>query len=407
DQTQIERSLSVAEKIAARAIVTEPPKTKKIVDTFGFLRKRPPEALVEVFPGFTHKIPRGAEDRFVKPEFIEIIQGYPTYRKEYAGWGGVQHFAVASVVTQDGYYRVRIKAKVDNRGRTEKNKFRLQYAIDSPIQTEKEVVLDPSGTTEAVLFLHGPVNGEVKGPQVFRLLWNHNEKAVINEPEDKKLFSRWTQLRGQMEQAATKRVPEAEMNALKKKRGELEKEMNAWKGVSLIYNPDMDIEKLARLQIESIEIEGPIQKEWPPPSHKLIFGGDKELTDVRAIVARLLPRAYRRSVTKEEIDAIVTTVKDAQTTGKQSFLEAMRTGLQRVLCAPGFLFLGEPGGANAKPRPLTDYELASRLSYFLWSTMPDDELFAVAAAGKLRDQGVVAGQVKRMLADPKADQLVR
>src|SRR5205823_14811465 len=69
DQTQIERSLAVAEKIAARAVVAEPPKTKKIVDTFGFLRKRPPEAVVAVFPGFTHKIPRGAEDRFVKPEF--------------------------------------------------------------------------------------------------------------------------------------------------------------------------------------------------------------------------------------------------------------------------------------------------------------------------------------------------
>src|SRR5207244_11571165 len=108
------------------------------------------------------------------------------------------------------------------------------------------------------------------------------------------------------------------------------------------------------------------------------------------IFARLLPRAYRRPVTKEEIDAIVATVKDAQTTGKQSFHESMRTGLQRVLCAPGFLFLGEPAGAHAKPRPLTDYELATRLSYFLWSTMPDEELFALAASGQLRDNAAVA-----------------
>lgn len=410
DQTQIERSLAVAEKVAARAIVNEPPKTKKIVDSFGFLRERPPEAFVEVFPGFTHKIPRGAADRFVKPEFIEYIQGYPTYRKEYAGWGAIQHFAVASVVTQDGYYRIRVKAKVDQRGRTEKNKFRLQYAFDSPIQAETEVVVDPSGTTEAVMFLNGPVNGEVRGPQVFRLLWNHNEKAVITEPNYQKLFSRWTQLRGQMEEAAAKRVPEKEMNALKAKRSDLEKEMNAWKGVAHIYNPALDVEKLARLQIESIEIEGPIQKEWPPQSHKtLFFAGDKrqELADVREIFARLLPRAYRRPVTKDEIDAIVAVVKDAQTTGKQSFHESMRTGLQRMLCSPGFLFLGEPTGANTKPRPLTDYELATRLSYFLWSTIPDEELFALAAAGKLRDRAAVATQVKRMLADPKADQLVR
>jgi hypothetical protein len=108
------------------------------------------------------------------------------------------------VVTQDGYYRFRIKAKVDNRARTEPNKFRLQYAKESPIFVEQEVTLDPSGVTEVVLFLRGPVNGEVKGPQVFTLLWNHTEKAVIREPNYVKLFSKWTNLRGRMEQAATR-----------------------------------------------------------------------------------------------------------------------------------------------------------------------------------------------------------
>lgn len=410
DQTQIERSLSVAQKIAARAIVTAPPKTNKIVERFGVLRLRPPSARVEVFPGFAHTIPRGAEDRFIRPEFIEVLQGGPTYRKEYAGWGSVQHFAVSSVVTQDGYYRVRVKAKVDKRGRTEPSRFRFQYAMDSPIQVEKEVALDPSGTTEAVLFLRGPVNGEVKGPQVFRLLWNHNENAVINEPNYKKLFSRWTQLRGQMEQAAARRVPPAEMEALKNKRSELEKEMNAWQGQAHIYNPAMDVEKLARLQIEWIEIEGPIQPEWPPPSHRALFFAGDERADVayaEEIFARLLPRAYRRPVRKEEIAAIVAVVEEARTKGKQSFSEAMRIGLQRVLCSPGFLFLGEPTGKHVGPRPLTDHELAVRLSYFLWSTMPDDELFALADAGKLREPGVVAVQVKRMLSDPRADQLVR
>ena len=137
DQTQIERSLAVAEKIAARAIVTEPPKMNHRSSTGStILRRRPPPEMVEVFPGFTHTIPRGAEDRFVKPDFIEYIQGYPTYRKEYDGWGVIDHFAISQVVTQDGYYRFRIKAKVDNRGRTEPNKFRLQYGMDSPIQAE-------------------------------------------------------------------------------------------------------------------------------------------------------------------------------------------------------------------------------------------------------------------------------
>ena len=186
--------------------------------------------------------------------------------------------------------------------------------------------------------------------------------------------------------------------------------MNAWNGPAHIYNPALATDKLPRLQIEWIEIEGPVQKDWPPLSHEtLFFAGDKrqDLAYAEEIFAKLLPRAYRRPVTQEEIASIVAMVKDAQTNGKQSFPEAMRAGLQRVLCAPGFLFMGEPAGANPKTRPLTEYELATRLSYFLWSTMPDEELFTLAAGGKLREPKTVAAQVRRMLADPKADQLVK
>jgi mono/diheme cytochrome c family protein len=410
DQTQIERSLAVAEKIAARAIVTQPPPTSKIVNRFDLLRKRPPPDRVEVFPGFTHTIPRGAQDRIVRPDAIEYIQGYPTYRREYDGWGAIDHFSIARLTTQDGYYRFRIKAKVDNRGRTTPNKFRLQYAMDSAFQAEQEVEVDPSGLTEAVMFLRGGVGDEVRGPQVFRLLWNHTEKAVINEPKYKALFSKWTALRGQMEQAAAKRVPQAEMDALKKRRGELEAEMNAWQGVMYIYNPEMDLEKLPRLLIEWIEVEGPVQKEWPPPSHKaLLFAGDdrRDGAYIREVFARFLPRAYRRPVTPDEVEAIVQVVENAQKSSNLGFHEALRIGLQRVLCAPAFLFLQEPAGKDVRPRPLNDYELASRLSYFLWSTMPDEELFALAAAGKLKDKDVVAGQVRRLLSDPRAEEFVR
>ena len=410
DQAQIERSLAVAAKIAARAIVTEPPKTNRLGNRFEIQRRRPAAEQVEVFPGFAHTIPRGAKDRIVHPTHIEHIQGGPTYRREYEGWGVIEHFAISQVVTQDGYYRFRIKATVDNRDRTATNKFRLQYAMNSPIQGEQEVPLDPSGVTETMLFLRGPVNGEVKGPQVFTLLWNHTEKAVIREPNYMQLVSQWTGLRGRMEQAATRRAPPAEMDALKAERDALEQKLNAWTGVANIYNPAMDLEKLPRLLIESIELEGPIQKEWPPASHKaLFFAGDERHDEayVREIFSRFLPRAYRRQVTDEELDSIVAVVKDAQTTSQLSFHEAMRTGLQRVLCAPGFLFLEEPTGEHVQPRPLNDYERASRLSYFLWSTMPDDELLDLAAAGKLHDLSVVSAQVQRMLADPKSDQFVK
>jgi hypothetical protein len=409
DQTQIERSLDAAAKIAARAIVTEPPKMNRLENRFAFEHLKPPPDRVEVFPAFKHTIPRGAPARIVHKDTVEIRQGGPTYRKEYDRWGAVTHFAVSQVVTQDGYYRVRIHAKVDNRARTEPNVFLLQYAAHSPIHVEQEVAYDPKGVTEAVLFLRGPVNGEVKGPQVLRLLWNHTKDAIINEPKYKALVGEWTGLRGKMEQAATRRAPEAEMAELHKQRDALEQRMNAWTGVAFIENPALEADKLPRLFIEAIEIEGPIQPEWPPQSHKNIFFAGDERTDeayVREIFARLLPRAYRRPATAEEIEASVAVVAEARSSGKLSFHDAMRVGLQRVLCSPGFVFLEEPIADGSPPRPLNDYELASRLSYFLWSTMPDEALFALAAEGKLRDPAVFAAQVRRMLADPKAEQFV-
>ncbi len=410
DQTQIERTLEAAEKIAARAIVGDPPKTNQLVNRFEFLRRRPPGDRVEVFPSFKHTIPRGAQDRIVREDAIEHIQGYPTYRREYQGWGAIDHFSIRNVVTEDGYYRFRIHATVDNRSRTEPNRFRLQYAMDSPIQVEHEVELDPSGVTEAVMFLRGPVNGEVKGPQVFRLLWNHTEQSVIREPKYQALVSLWTGLRSRMERAATNRVPQAEMDALRRERDELERRLNAWTGPANIYNPAMDVEKLPRLLIKSIEVEGPIQKEWPPASHRAIFFAGDERQDeayVREIFARLLPRAYRRPVTDEEVDAVAAVVAKARANSGMEFRDAMRMGLQWVLCSPGLMFLQEPLPETAQKRSLTDYELASRLSYFLWSTMPDDELFAMAAEGKLRQPAVIKHQVRRMLANPKAEQLVQ
>ena len=177
DQTQLERSLAVATQLAARAIVTQRPRVNHMINRFEIQRLKPAPDRVPVFPGFQHTIPRGATARTVHPTHIEIIQGGPTYQREYAGWGVVAHFAISRVVTQDGYYRFRIRAKVDNRGRSTPNRFRLRYALKSPIQVEQEVPLDPSGVTEAVLFLRGPVNGEVKGPQVFNMLWeSHGER---------------------------------------------------------------------------------------------------------------------------------------------------------------------------------------------------------------------------------------
>ncbi|MEY3458327.1 MAG: hypothetical protein RL215_1484 [Planctomycetota bacterium] len=404
DQSQIERTLAAAARVAEMTIVTEPPKVLRQLNRFELHRLKPRPDDVEVFPGFAHRIPRGAQDYIVHPEHIEFLQGGPTYRRDYAGWGVVAHFSIAQTVTQDGYYRFRIHAKVDNRGRSEPNRLRLRYALDSPIQVEAEVPLDPSGVTEALLFLRGPVNGEVKGPQVFNMLWNHTENAVIPEPTYKAVFSEWTRLRGALERAAAERAPQDKVDALLAERAEVEKQLNAWSGAANIYNPAMHVETLPRLLLEAVEIEGPVQQEWPPAPHKaLLFDGDERRDDayIDEIFAKLLPRAYRRPATAAEIQAAAAVVHEARKNGGQSFHAALRVGLQRVLCSPGFLFLGQPANTAAQQR-ISGYEMASRLSYFLWSSMPDQELFDLAAADMLHNPEVLQAQVARMLASPKS-----
>src|SRR5207248_7289024 len=107
-----------------------------------------------------------------------------------------------------------------------------------------------------------------------------------------------------------------------------------------------------------------------------------------------LRRAFRRSVTEEDVKPFLARVK-AKLDAKFSFEQAMRVGYKAVLVSPHFLFLRE------RPGKLDDYALASRLSYFLWSSMPDEELLGLAEQGKLNQPDALRKQVERLLKDPK------
>jgi hypothetical protein len=142
----------------------------------------------------------------------------------------------------------------------------------------------------------------------------------------------------------------------------------------------------------------------------LFFAGEDRTIDARyigEIFARFLPRAYRRAVLPEEVNDWVLWVLQAQKAYALSGQGAVKEGVKAVLCSPGFVFVQEPTGTASKPQPLTDYELASRLSYFLWSTMPDDELLRLAADDKLHLPKTLQGQVERMIADPKVTGFVK
>lgn len=123
-----------------------------------------------------------------------------------------------------------------------------------------------------------------------------------------------------------------------------------------------------------------------------------------AILRRFLLRAYRRPPTDDEADAFFRQYERSRANGK-SFDEAIKLTLPAVLISPQFLFHVEAGNGSSEPARLTDWELASRLSYFMWATMPDDELFALAEKNLLHQPDVLKSQVRRMLADEKADTL--
>ena len=126
------------------------------------------------------------------------------------------------------------------------------------------------------------------------------------------------------------------------------------------------------------------------------------------IFTNLARRAYRRPVNSADVEAPMTFYKQARD-GSGNFDAGIRAGVARILASPSFLYRIErdPAGVRAGvAHPVSDVELASRLSFFLWSSIPDETLMNLAVAGRLRQPGVLAAQVKRMIADERADALI-
>ena len=140
-----------------------------------------------------------------------------------------------------------------------------------------------------------------------------------------------------------------------------------------------------RLRIRSVEFEGPYYESWPPKTHRRIFldSAHKDQPELyaREIVSAFASRAFRRPVTKSEESSLLATWKSAFA-AQRDFTQSIKDTLLTVLTSPQFLFLIEQS-ESPKPEPLTDYELASKLSYFLWNTSPDDRLLQLASEGKL------------------------
>jgi hypothetical protein len=168
-------------------------------------------------------------------------------------------------------------------------------------------------------------------------------------------------------------------------------------------------------KIDSVLIAGPFNITGPgdTPSRRRIFtcrpaSRADERSCATTIVSALARRAFRRPVGQADVRQLLTFYDKGRAT-RGTFDGGVQLALRRILADPAFLFRAERDPAGTAPGAVyrvTDVELASRLSFFLWSSIPDDTLLQLAESRRLRDPGVFAGQVRRMLADPKAEALV-
>jgi hypothetical protein len=183
---------------------------------------------------------------------------------------------------------------------------------------------------------------------------------------------------------------------------------------TVVHQVGADTYKGPGLAVHWVEVEGPLHDTWPPASHRRLFGdlpqeraplpnlpdrvevvSKDPPADAERILRGFVRRAFRRAVTDDDVRPFVALVK-AKLGEKRTFEQALRAGLTAVLVSPEFLFLRE------RPGRLDEFALASRLSYFLWSTMPDDELLTLAERKELGRPDTLRRQVERLLESPKA-----
>jgi mono/diheme cytochrome c family protein len=168
------------------------------------------------------------------------------------------------------------------------------------------------------------------------------------------------------------------------------------------------------LHLDAITITGPYESSGPgqTESRDRIFtcrpeSLDQEPSCASSIVSSLAERAYRREANAEDLEVLMRFFYEGREKG--SFDAGIEMALRRILASPEFIFRFEPDPldlADGDSYPVSDLELASRLSFFLWSSIPDPELFDIANQGRLRNPGVLEAEVERMLSDPRSVALV-
>jgi hypothetical protein len=429
DEAQMTKYLELADLVLSRAVFASKPKTvsrKYLTREIRGDYEHTQLATWQVEFGKKterKKVALGANYAIPKNGGLEFVGAPPEPYRQAELWGGGMWYRTFNDPLQrefpEGWYRLKFRAgafKGTGAHAVDELKLTFDFTPNTPIAVKQSVIidapLDQPKDFEMRVFLR---SGSPDLQKNYRLRWNGCTSVVIRNPIITRLEDEYgKKYRFKLANLTRLKRPQAELDEVKKQieafHEHYHKTILEQVDVAQVYNPDVDLKAVPRLWIESFEIEGPLVT-WPPKGRtELFFKGEDQPIDepyIREIFARFLPRAYRRPVEVKELNEIVTWVLKAQKTNNLSGIEAVREGVRAVLCSPNFLILQESAGKGDAPRPLTDYELASRLSYFLWSTMPDAELFDLAGRKQLHEPKTLHAQVRRMLADPRANAFVR
>ena len=387
--------------------------------TSGYLLEQYLNAANEVVEKAFNQVERPPEqawrftEDFRQPEFLhvhKVLHGYrfmvlyetTTAIKPEGSYGFLPTFSQG--VPADGHYEIRVKAEAKNR----KSRYGDFFKLDLSMPLRLGIV---AGTQKAGL-LHQP---QLLEPELGEV------PLKDDEPE-------WHTFRVWLDRGFTPRFTFP--NGLSTSRGTwgpffrafkdtLPEEAQAAVGFTAVQIAVLKHGAVPQIRIHEVEIRGPLEAQWPTASQRAVLGDQPFTPDrTREILERFATRAYRRPVRAEEVEELMSVVTARRNLGRDAFA-AMKEGLKAVLCAPAFLYLADPAEPVAEasslpsepeavptPAHLSPHALATRLSYFLWSTMPDAELRRLADTGQLAKPDVLLAQVRRLLASPRAQAFV-
>jgi mono/diheme cytochrome c family protein len=341
------------------------------------------------------------DDKYTDICHGKAVERHPTYAKSFSRDGGVP---------VDGYYTIRVNAEA---------KWRLDHRYDARLYVKEIDLTQPLKlgvwvAPEPRLLLKSASAGRIlagmydleddqprdfvaklwltKGSTPF-LSWANgiSSKGVIQKVS-KKFHPETLQVTPTLQDAADRGDENAKARIAKIRK-------NGRKAVL------SDVYHGPRVRVHDFTIEGPIYDSWPPASHQVLFGRETDPShiDVPATIRRFASRAFRRPVKADEVRHYVEFIGKRRKLG-DSPERAIKLGLAAILTSPRFLYLDE--GNEEQHKTLSPHELASRLSYFIWSSMPDSQLMNQANSKQITKLKSMTRQTERMLSDHRAQAFV-